>query len=110
MIKGCLPCTIASQDRNDLTFFKIINKSEYLGIPRAKLHEVFQCYLKICIPEKKGMISSDPRALITNVEKLTKVLNIDTEITKLQDMLKKVSRSPGQKLETIEDKIGRAHV
>ena len=37
------------------TFFRVINKAEEVGIPKAKLHEVFQCYLKICIPEKRGL-------------------------------------------------------
>ena len=87
------------------TFFRVINKAEEVGIPKAKLHEVFQCYLKICIPEKKGIISTDQRSLSYNVDKIADILNIETELVKLQNMLKKVSSSPGQELEDLKDSL-----
>ncbi|MDP6704214.1 MAG: hypothetical protein QF775_01870 [archaeon] len=87
------------------TFFKVINKAEEIGIPKNNLHEVFQCYLKTCIPEKKGTISSDQRSLAYNVDKMADILNIEEELVKLQNMLKKVSHSPGQELDDLKDSL-----
>ena len=87
------------------TFFKMANKAETIGVPKNKLHEVFQCFLKICVPEKIGIISPDQRSLDYNVDKMADILNLEEELGKLQGMLKKVTRSPGQALSELKDSL-----
>ena len=41
------------------TLFKILNKAEEVGVPKNRLHNVLDCYIKLCEPELEGLISLD---------------------------------------------------